>query len=293
MNDMVGRPPPNDGPEVGELLRRARKGRGLTLEQIASETRISRRHLEALEHDDFAVVPPGFYRRAKIRVYARALNLDPRVLNLDQSLAPTELDRAEPAPEPPRSQKPVFSRQRVLIVIVVVVAAAVLGRARGGREPGLQSDAHVRSVIDSPQRSVPPVRETPADAVVEASRLIQLDPVAPTLAPSVDVLAVAIEATQARPSPASNGVLAVTTEQAATRVSADSITELVVTTQPEGARVTVNGIGRGLAPLTIRYLPAGAKRIRVSKEGYASEERVVNLAEGRLSKLDIRLRSAP
>ena len=84
-----------------------------------------------------------------------------------------------------------------------------------------------------------------------------------------------------------------TTEQAATRVSADSITELVVTTQPEGARVTVNGIGRGLAPLTIRYLPAGDKRIRVSKEGYASEERVVNLAEGRLSKLDIRLRSAP
>jgi transcriptional regulator with XRE-family HTH domain len=286
MNGMVGRPPANEGPEVGELLRRARKSRGLTLEQIANETRIPRRHLEALEHDDFAVVPAGFYRRAKIRMYARALNLD-------QSLALAELDRAEPVPELPRSQKPAFSRQRVLIVIGVVVAAAVFGRARGGREPGLHVDAHVRSVIDSPQRSAPPVRETPPDAVVETSRPIQLDPVAPLSTPSEGVLAVGIEATGARASAASNGVLAVTTEQAEARVSADSVTELVVTTQPAGARVTVNGVGWGLAPLTIRYLPAGDKRIRVSKEGYASEERMVNLAEGRLSKLDIRLRSAP
>ena len=286
MNGMVGRPPANDGPEVGELLRRARKGRGLTLEQIANETRIPRRHLEALEHDDFAVVPAGFYRRAKIRMYARALNLD-------QSLALAELDRAEAVPELPRSQKPVFSRQRVLIVIGVVVAAAVLGRAMGGRAPGLHGDAHVRSVIDSPQRSVPSIRETPTDAAVETSRRIQSEPVAPPLAPSGGVLAVAIEATEARASAASNGVLAVTTEQAATRISADSVTELVVTTQPAGARVTVNGIGWGLAPLTLRYLPAGDKRIRVSKEGYASEERMVNLAEGRLSKLDIQLRSAP
>jgi cytoskeleton protein RodZ len=294
MNGMVGRPPANDGPEVGELLRRARKDRGLTLEQLANETKIPRRQLEALENDDFTVVSPGFYRRAKIRVYARALDLDPQALNLDQSLALTEPDRAEPVPEPPRSQKPVFSRQRVLIVIGVVVAAAVLGRARGGREPGLQGDAHVRSVIDSPQHSVPPVQETPTDAAVETSRLIQLDPVAPPLAPSAGVLPVAIEATEARASAAaSNGVLAVTTEQAATRISANSVTELVVTTQPAGARVTVNGIGWGLAPLTIRYLPAGDKRIRVSKEGYASEERMVNLAEGRRSKLDIRLRSAP
>ena len=84
-----------------------------------------------------------------------------------------------------------------------------------------------------------------------------------------------------------------TTEQAEARGSADSVTELVVTTQPAGARVTVNGIGWGLAPVTIRHLPAGDKRIRVSKEGYATEERMVRLAEGRLKALDIRLRAAP
>ena len=74
--------------------------------------------------------------------------------------------RAEAVPETPRNQEPRISRQRVLIVIGVVVAAAVFGRAMGGREPALHGDAHVRSVIDSPQHSVPPVRETPPDAVV-------------------------------------------------------------------------------------------------------------------------------
>ena len=118
--------PPHEGdrPGIGELLRRARTGRGLTLEQIANETRIPQSHLEALEHDNLAVVPAGFYRRAEIRAYARAVNLD-------QNLALTELDRAEAAPDTPRRQELIFSRKRVLIVVAVAVAAAVFGRARG------------------------------------------------------------------------------------------------------------------------------------------------------------------
>ena len=73
----------------------------------------------------------------------------------------------------------------------------------------------------------------------------------------------------------------------------DSFTELVVTSQPPGARVTVDGIGWGSTPATIRFLPAGSKRIRVIKDGYGSEERTVNLVEGRRSTLDIPLPSAP
>ena len=285
-----GRPthigPPEDGsPGLGELLRRARNGRGLTLEQIANETRIPRRHLEALERDNLAAVPAGFYRRAEIRAYARAVNLDQRV-------ALAELDRAEAVPETPRSQGPRLSGQRVLIVIGVVVAAAVFGRARGGREPALHGDAPMRSVIDSPQHSAAPVRDTPPSAAVETSRRIQSDQVAPLPATRDGALAAGIQPTEAPALAASNSDLPVTAEQPEVRVSGDSVTELVVTTQPAGAQVTVNGIGWGLAPVTIRYLPAGDKRIRVSKEGYTTEERMVHLAEGRPRTLDIRLRAA-
>jgi len=279
----------NDSAKLGELLRRAREGRGLTLEQVSNETKIPRRHLEALEHDNLAAVPGGFYRRAEIRAYAR-------VVNLDQNLAVAELDRALNSPcesAPETLQEPTPARKRVLIVIGIVVAAAVFGRAMGGREPALDRDAQVRSATGSPQHSVPSVRETPPDAVLGTSRFTQLDQVAPPSAPSERPLAVAMEPTRARASAASNGDRAVTTEQAESRASTDSVTELVVTTQPAGARVTVNGIGWGIAPVTIRYLPAGDKRIRVSKEGYATEERVVRVAEGHRRMLDIRLRSAP
>jgi hypothetical protein len=75
--------------------------------------------------------------------------------------------------------------------------------------------------------------------------------------------------------------------------AASSVTELVVTTRPAGARVTVNGIGWGVTPLTIRHMPPGVKRIRVSKDGYAAEERVQRVDQGRQQALDIQLNPAP
>src|SRR5262245_5218468 len=152
----------NDSAGLGELLRRAREARGLTLEQISSETRIPRRHLEALEHDNLTTVPGGFYRRAEIRAYARAVNLD-------QNLALRELDRAEAMPETRRPEEPTSFRKRALIIIGVLGAAVVFGRAMGGRQPALHEDAQVRTADDSQQHGVPSARETPPNAAVETS----------------------------------------------------------------------------------------------------------------------------
>ena len=70
--------------------------------------------------------------------------------------------------------------------------------------------------------------------------------------------------------------------------------ELIVKTEPAGGRVTVDGIGWGVAPVTIRYLPLGTKRIRVTKDGYAAQERVVHLAPNQPRvRLQIPLRNAP
>ena len=253
---------------LGALLRHAREQRGLTLEQISSETRIPRRHLAAFEQDSLAVVPDGFYRWAQIRAYARALNLD-------QSLQFTELARAATTvPRPPGSHKPARPRQRVLIVIGVVVAAAVPGRAMAGRQPAFHGVGQSRGTTDSSQVNVPPVPEVPPHAVVESTPPTPPDQVAPSSA-------------------LPDGRAIVTMEPTGTRASPDSITELVVTTEPAGARVTVNGIGWGAAPVRIRHLPAGDKRIRVSKEGYATEERMVHIAEGQQKVLAFQLGGAP
>jgi hypothetical protein len=70
---------------------------------------------------------------------------------------------------------------------------------------------------------------------------------------------------------------------------AEMITQLVVRTRPEGARVTVDGIGWGTSPVAIRHLPPGDKRIRVTKPGYGSSERVVAVAAGNRESVVIAL----
>jgi hypothetical protein len=52
--------------------------------------------------------------------------------------------------------------------------------------------------------------------------------------------------------------------------------DFVVTSDPEGANVTINGIGYGPTPVTVHFLPPGARRIRVTKSGYRSQEQVVS-----------------
>ena len=275
------------GTSLGELLRLARERRGLTLEGIANETKIPHRHLEALEYDNLTAIPAGFYRRAEIRAYARAVGLDQSLAlaQLESALKPIETREA--SREIPRTRESTRPRTYLLIVLgVVTVAAAVFGRAISERTPALEHGAEIRSATDSLPKPVLPIRDASLDTVTSQGR--PSEPVArlsalPENAMTVSTGAVAV----------SDAGLRVTTETTEARVSTDSVTELVVTTQPEGARVTVNGLGWGSSPVTVRHLPPGDQRIRMSKEGYVTEERMLRLAEGRRRTLDIRLQSAP
>jgi len=63
-------------PSVGEELRRERELRGIGLEEIAEETNIGIRFLEAIDSDQLEVIPGDFYRRASLKAYARYLGID-------------------------------------------------------------------------------------------------------------------------------------------------------------------------------------------------------------------------
>ena len=102
-----------------------------------------------------------------------------------------------------------------------------------------------------------------------------------------------VVATAAAAAVAVDPVVQGTTAASESPATAGSVTELVVATQPAGARVTVNGIGWGVTPVTIRHMPPGEKLVRVSKEGYASEERTLRLEQGRQQTLEIQLNAAP
>ena len=63
-------------PSVGEELRRERELRGIGLEEIADETNIGIRFLEAIDADQLEVIPGEFYRRASLKAYAQYLGID-------------------------------------------------------------------------------------------------------------------------------------------------------------------------------------------------------------------------
>jgi Helix-turn-helix domain len=71
----------------GEMLRRVRESRGITVQQMAERTRITRHHLENIEQDRFTALPAPVYLRGIIMSLARELRLD------GQKVARSYLDR--------------------------------------------------------------------------------------------------------------------------------------------------------------------------------------------------------
>lgn len=83
--------------DFGGKLRQAREQRGVSLRQIAANTKISVGVLEALERNDVSKLPGGIFSRGFVRSYATEVGLDP-----DQTVNEfLERFHTEEAPEPP------------------------------------------------------------------------------------------------------------------------------------------------------------------------------------------------
>lgn len=66
-----------------------------------------------------------------------------------------------------------------------------------------------------------------------------------------------------------------------------------VTSEPEGAEVTVNGIVRGVTPLTVRDVPKGRTTVTFRKDGFEEASRELAMTAGETQTLFIRLRGIP
>jgi cytoskeleton protein RodZ len=118
--------------DFGGKLRQARERRGISLRQIAANTKISTAALEALERNDISRLPGGIFSRAFVRSYATEVGLDPDE-TVREFLARFE---AEPPPTVeqlvvPEEESDFESRQRMagvvltLVVVSLVVVAAI------------------------------------------------------------------------------------------------------------------------------------------------------------------------
>ena len=62
--------------KFGDTLRQEREFRGITLDAITRVTKISNRHLVALEQEHFDILPGGVFNKSMVREYARVVGLD-------------------------------------------------------------------------------------------------------------------------------------------------------------------------------------------------------------------------
>src|SRR5690348_37429 len=125
----------------GDKLKREREMRGVTLDEIAESTKIARRHLEALETEDFASLPGGVFNKGFVRAYARFIGIDE-----DEAVADYAAVSHEEAPpedqfplevhekpnrelNPRTSQLPIVAAAAVLLI---VMAGAFVWRKHHG-----------------------------------------------------------------------------------------------------------------------------------------------------------------
>src|SRR3954463_11372150 len=83
----------------GARLRQRRETQQISLTAIADRTKINPSYLEALERDDVSHWPVGIFRRAYVRAYAQAIDLDPdTVVREFLELYPDPIEAVAPVP---------------------------------------------------------------------------------------------------------------------------------------------------------------------------------------------------
>ncbi|MES2175805.1 MAG: helix-turn-helix domain-containing protein [Pseudomonadota bacterium] len=114
----------------GAKLRAAREARGLSIQDVATRTRIAVRQLEAVERDDYAALPGIPYAVGFARAYARAVDLDEveiaaqvrhGVHNSDMGARYEAFEPVDPARVPSRT----LAWTAALIVIVLIAGFTI------------------------------------------------------------------------------------------------------------------------------------------------------------------------
>src|SRR5690242_5136104 len=134
MGQLTDLPAKGNGPAMGafgDRLRREREMRGITLEEITESTKISRRHLEALEGEHFDQLPGGVFNKGFVRAYARFLGIDEDQAVADYAAASNEQPEPEDKfpleihEEPKRNLNPRRSHLPLVFAIAALVGVLV------------------------------------------------------------------------------------------------------------------------------------------------------------------------
>lgn len=200
---------------IGQTLTRRREERGLPPEAAAAASRVPLRLLQALESDDYRLLPDPLYLLRFLHDYGRFLGLDPAALEAAFRAAvrrPSRLTFASAAggPVPPAIpwKQIGWTLAAVLVVIPLVFIALSLASKRAAERPPVPvaeraaESGERERLVDSGARSgaAGPSVELPAGAATSPSTAPTETPAAPVPpAPSGEVARAGVSPSPAPP----------------------------------------------------------------------------------------------
>lgn len=178
---------------VGELLRRAREARGVSVARAESDMRIRRGYLEALESDNLESLPPPVFTRGLVRTYASYLGVDvvEALELLSKEEARSESIGVVPAVPPdrvPKRTSPLLQALGLGVAILATAAALYVALPSyqnlfGVQAAGAQVPTPPPSVVPASEPSVSSPVPTAEATTVPAPTSTPLPTVQPTSTP--------------------------------------------------------------------------------------------------------------
>lgn len=180
MSETQATPPQSNSP--GQILKRAREAKSLTVAAIATQMNLDLRIVEALEAGDHSKLPAPIFVRGYLRGYARLVEVpEAAVLDAYQAQAPEEPVPRAVGMAPVAPLRPALRRSAIpwrgLLTVVVLVALAAAGFLFGPQL--LQQFTALAPMTGTAARSTSPDRgltlpapqpvPSPADADVDAN----------------------------------------------------------------------------------------------------------------------------
>lgn len=144
---------------LGETLQRARAAKGITIEDAERVTRIPRKYLEALEFENYGILPAPVFARGFLRSYAGYLGLDPGELLPFFPVGHVEEPALEPLPEvkEPRTWNMGGLIGVGVVGALIMIVVVMYSVGRGQSSPSLtRTSQPVAAGAQSPDVIVPP-----------------------------------------------------------------------------------------------------------------------------------------
>ena len=170
----------------GATLKKARESKGISLDQIANQTRISTRFLAAIENEEFQLLPGGIFNRGFVRSFAEAVGLDPdqavaayeRVSSVPQTTIDEPASTAAGAPKTERHLYPIAVGILAIAVAVFYLMSRESGHNAGTATPAPATPPAIQPAtppVPQPGPTANPTVAEPEPAPPPSTQALRLD----------------------------------------------------------------------------------------------------------------------